>query len=551
MFFRGRVENNKDPKNLQRLRLRVLGVHSFKEEDIPSDILPWAEPSIPITAGRVNGGAGKFDVPDVGDWVHVYYEEQDIKKNFPFYFGIIRAETDSNPQYIQGENCVDLDRWGNFSMKDTDQIHNKDKWGNDLLINKDIIKLLDHFKNLLSFEEKIIKIKTANGNTIVLDDENEKIEIRTPKNYFLSINDKDKKIELTIGKSTFDLNEDGQINIFSKDGKNDTINFNKLMMLFNTHTHTLAYIETTPPKMPMNVLEHGFASVAYMGGLPKSEVIIKEGDEYDAELDPAGTEYLPESIHPSSPKPTANTVTSTKLKNGSVNPSTDEYEGILNTSALPPRYTGTVVASADYYRNGKITKKNANLVKIQGKVVDEDVAKILYQMIQDSQLYNMEKRLKYIEKFGDKYKVTEKGTEFLKDENDNEYKKDDIFRENDLENYLNNKCPYSLVVINSGFRSGTQVLKDNETKQILCTTQLELRRRNQKRVMTEDELLNAKSSEFSPPTAKPHYSKHECGVAVDLNTKGDGQLQWLKNNASKYGFRQTIPSEAWHFEFFG
>jgi LAS superfamily LD-carboxypeptidase LdcB len=63
--------------------------------------------------------------------------------------------------------------------------------------------------------------------------------------------------------------------------------------------------------------------------------------------------------------------------------------------------------------------------------------------------------------------------------------------------------------------------------------------------------LNAKSSEFAPPTAKPHYSKHECGVAVDLNTKGDGQLQWLKNNASKYGFRQTIPSEAWHFEFFG
>jgi len=46
--------------------------------------------------------------------------------------------------------------------------------------------------------------------------------------------------------------------------------------------------------------------------------------------------------------------------------------------------------------------------------------------------------------------------------------------------------------------------------------------------------------------AKPGYSNHQSGRALDLTTSS-----WLANNAAKFGFKRTVPSEAWHYEFFG
>lgn len=46
--------------------------------------------------------------------------------------------------------------------------------------------------------------------------------------------------------------------------------------------------------------------------------------------------------------------------------------------------------------------------------------------------------------------------------------------------------------------------------------------------------------------AKPGYSNHQSGRALDLTTS-----TWLANNAARFGFKRTVPSEAWHYEFFG
>jgi hypothetical protein len=51
--------------------------------------------------------------------------------------------------------------------------------------------------------------------------------------------------------------------------------------------------------------------------------------------------------------------------------------------------------------------------------------------------------------------------------------------------------------------------------------------------------------------AKPGYSNHESGHALDLNTSASGVLTWLNNNGAKYGFKRTVPSEAWHWEWWG
>ncbi|MBX3223825.1 MAG: M15 family metallopeptidase [Labilithrix sp.] len=46
--------------------------------------------------------------------------------------------------------------------------------------------------------------------------------------------------------------------------------------------------------------------------------------------------------------------------------------------------------------------------------------------------------------------------------------------------------------------------------------------------------------------ARPGYSNHQNGRALDLSTS-----KWLANNAGKFGFKRTVPSEPWHYEFSG
>jgi hypothetical protein len=51
--------------------------------------------------------------------------------------------------------------------------------------------------------------------------------------------------------------------------------------------------------------------------------------------------------------------------------------------------------------------------------------------------------------------------------------------------------------------------------------------------------------------AKPGYSNHQSGHAFDLNTSAAGVYAWLNANAGAYGFKRTVPSEAWHWEWWG
>ncbi|CAM4870755.1 unnamed protein product [Rotaria socialis] len=63
--------------------------------------------------------------------------------------------------------------------------------------------------------------------------------------------------------------------------------------------------------------------------------------------------------------------------------------------------------------------------------------------------------------------------------------------------------------------------------------------------------------------ARPGTSNHGRGVALDLNTNcgsqtgakpncgGSSVYQWLKNNGHKYGFKRTVQSEPWHWEYVG
>ena len=51
--------------------------------------------------------------------------------------------------------------------------------------------------------------------------------------------------------------------------------------------------------------------------------------------------------------------------------------------------------------------------------------------------------------------------------------------------------------------------------------------------------------------AKPGYSNHQSGHAIDLNTSSSGVYAWLEANAASFGFKRTVPSEPWHWEWWG
>jgi len=51
--------------------------------------------------------------------------------------------------------------------------------------------------------------------------------------------------------------------------------------------------------------------------------------------------------------------------------------------------------------------------------------------------------------------------------------------------------------------------------------------------------------------AEPGYSNHQSGHALDLNTSAAGVLAWLNANGASFGFEATVPSEDWHWEWWG
>ncbi|GHG99850.1 M15 family metallopeptidase [Comamonas sp. JC664] len=54
-----------------------------------------------------------------------------------------------------------------------------------------------------------------------------------------------------------------------------------------------------------------------------------------------------------------------------------------------------------------------------------------------------------------------------------------------------------------------------------------------------------------PQAAKPGRSNHERGLAVDLVIGGvtTPTYEWLVSNACRFGFKRTVRSEPWHWEY--
>lgn len=108
-IYRGVVEDNIDPKNLGRCKVRVPSIHG--ELTYPVDILPWARP---IALSPINSNRGSANIPDIGDIVWVLFEGG--VKEFPLYLGgtyatgDVRIDNNIVDFYIEEDSKVSYHR---------------------------------------------------------------------------------------------------------------------------------------------------------------------------------------------------------------------------------------------------------------------------------------------------------------------------------------------------------------------------------------------------------------------------------------------------------
>lgn len=89
--FYGIVEDRNDPLTVGRCRVRVIGVHSFNKNEIPTEALPWAE---------LNTSANSITVPKENEWVTVTF--RDGNTDYPVMLGIIPGIPLVQQNYPQG-----------------------------------------------------------------------------------------------------------------------------------------------------------------------------------------------------------------------------------------------------------------------------------------------------------------------------------------------------------------------------------------------------------------------------------------------------------------
>jgi len=86
-WFIGVVEDRQDPKKAGRVRVRCLGYHSAKTEDIPTEDLPWASIMMPVTAGGNSGIGTSSHFLLEGTWVVGFF--RDPAKQEPVIMGAL------------------------------------------------------------------------------------------------------------------------------------------------------------------------------------------------------------------------------------------------------------------------------------------------------------------------------------------------------------------------------------------------------------------------------------------------------------------------------
>ena len=203
-FYKARVDNNgfttdiygneplNDPTGTRnRVQVRVVGIHSFTEDEadvnyIPVKTLPWAEQCGSIFGGFGSDSTGVDVIPEVGSYLWIFFENNNVNK--PVYIGSVPGNND-----VPNQNGF---------------LYNiKTKSGTNILINDNINSDVDN-------KDIEISIKTIKGTSLILSDkdDSEKIDMIVGTQKLLIDNSSDDtaiKLEDGGNGNTITMDKDG------------------------------------------------------------------------------------------------------------------------------------------------------------------------------------------------------------------------------------------------------------------------------------------------------------------------------------------------------
>lgn len=95
-WFTGVVEDNLDPKEMGRVRVRCFGYHTDDKSEIPTESLPWALVMLPITSSSMSGVGRSATGVERGSWVVGFFRDGASAQD-PLVIGTIPAISTGGP----------------------------------------------------------------------------------------------------------------------------------------------------------------------------------------------------------------------------------------------------------------------------------------------------------------------------------------------------------------------------------------------------------------------------------------------------------------------
>ena len=166
IWFVGVVEDRADPKNLGRLRVRCLGYHTEKLDQLETKDLPWAHVMNPITSATVSG-LGQSPLGAVeGSWVVGFFQDG-ADAQMPIIIGTLPGVPSELPDIDAKKGFMDTS--GNYpKYKDETDVNRLAVGDGDLPHSTLTIREADRTTDIGRADFNSVDLRVANADNDIL-----------------------------------------------------------------------------------------------------------------------------------------------------------------------------------------------------------------------------------------------------------------------------------------------------------------------------------------------------------------------------------------------
>jgi len=258
----GIIENSEDPLFEGRCKARVFGKFDLRQDNnpqndyvIPTDKLPWARPA-GYTSGGSNSGSGNFDVPKLGSYVKITFDNGNVYS--PVYHECLYP-SDELKEEIEGsyENAhVLLYDTGFGITKDGDNYTNgRDGEWIKIYFTEETGLVFDYAttegSSVINIKnDNSIEITNANGDKILMENDGN-ISMTHSGNFLIDLQG---DIDVNCQNATITASTEAHINSprikLGEQAAESIIKGNTFKQIFDSHVHPTGVGPSGPPAPP-------------------------------------------------------------------------------------------------------------------------------------------------------------------------------------------------------------------------------------------------------------------------------------------------------------